>query len=96
MSVLLFTGRDDGFVCAECGKRYKSKQGLSDHTSQIHGSARHTCGQCGKKFATKTLFRSHILLHAGVRVETFKLILHAINKKLLTESGRVVVWSTSC
>ena len=71
-------------TCNRCGKRYKSNQGLREHMSREHGVQRYNCGQYEKGFMSRTLFRSHILMHAQVNMlMLFDAVLMSHNPSML-------------
>ena len=55
-------------TCHVCGHVFGTKSGLNEHLLRHHSDrgARYKCDTCGKAYMSKTLFKSHIMLHAQV------------------------------
>ncbi|XP_033744319.1 zinc finger protein 69 homolog [Pecten maximus] len=49
---------DEGFVCAQCGKRMKHASSLRRH-NESHSSATYSCSSCGKTFKSNYLLKQH-------------------------------------
>ena len=48
------------FLCMECGKAFKVKQGLTFHMKKHNNFFDHECKTCGKKFVSKGILNTHI------------------------------------
>jgi len=57
-----------GEVCHVCAQQFFTRSGLNDHLMRHHSErgARYKCETCQKTYMSKTLYKSHILLHAQV------------------------------
>ena len=59
---------DDGMLCNECNKVFKSKRSLYGHMREKHGSAPevHLCPDCGASFGRKSNMRAHMRVKCKV------------------------------
>ena len=48
------------FLCMDCGKAFKTKEGLNMHMKMHNNIFDHECKVCGKKFVSKTGLKIHI------------------------------------
>lgn len=56
------------YECAECGKRFKSRGGLQQH-SRIHVKERpYQCHFCPKRFTQKSHVDQHERIHTGIKL----------------------------
>lgn len=51
------------FVCEYCGKEYKKKSDMNEHTNTHTGNPTSRCEICQETFNTKTAYREHINIH---------------------------------
>ncbi|XP_044260675.1 zinc finger protein 501-like [Tribolium madens] len=56
------------FLCTECGKAFKQKSHLTEHTNAAHSDVRpFECHYCHKAFKLKSLLTSHLQRHSGYK-----------------------------
>lgn len=59
---------DRNYVCQICGKKYKNRGGLSQHTKTTHLKIKKfPCSVCERRFSTRIILEAHMRTHTGER-----------------------------